>query len=135
MEVVGPVAPGDGVIRADEDAAPGTAIVPAGRPLRAQDLGMLAAAGVTSVTVHARPVVTVFSTGDEVVPPDTAALMPGQVWDATADALAALITEAGGDPVPGGIVADDPGLLEAALRLALDSRGLIRVLAGSVGWV
>ncbi len=131
IEVVRPVAPGDGVIRADEDAAPGTAIVPAGRPLRAQDLGMLAAAGVTSVTVHARPVVTVFSTGDEVVPPDTAALMPGQVRDATAVALAALITEAGGDPVPGGIVADDPGLLEAALRLALDSSDLIVVSAGS----
>jgi len=131
IEVVRPVAPGDGVIRADEDAAPGTAIVPAGRPLRAQDLGMLAAAGVTSVTVHARPVVTVFSTGDEVVPPDTAALMPGQVRDATAVALAALITEAGGDPVPGGIVADDPGLLEAALRLALDGSDLIVVSAGS----
>ena len=131
IEVVRPVAPGDGVIRADEDAAPGTAIVPVGRPLRAQDLGMLAAAGVTSVTVHARPVVTVFSTGDEVVPPDTAALMPGQVRDATAVALAALITEAGGDPVPGGIVADDPGLLEAALRLALDGSDLIVVSAGS----
>ena len=73
IEVVRPVAPGDGVVRADEDAAPGAALVPAGRPLRAQDLGMLAAAGVTSVTVHARPRVTVFSTGDEVVPPDTAA--------------------------------------------------------------
>jgi molybdopterin molybdotransferase len=131
IEVVRPVAPGDGVIRADEDAAPGTAIVPAGRPLRAQDLGMLAAAGVTSVTVHARPVVTVFSTGDEVVPPDTAALMPGQVRDATAVALAALVTEAGGDPVPGGIVADDPGLLEAALRAALDGSDLVVVSAGS----
>ena len=32
---------------------------------------MLAAAGVTQVSVHARPRVTVFSTGDEVVPPDT----------------------------------------------------------------
>ena len=55
IEVVRPVAPGDGVVRADEDAAAGAELVPAGRPLRAQDLGMLAAAGVTSVTVHARP--------------------------------------------------------------------------------
>jgi molybdopterin molybdotransferase len=131
IEVVRPVAPGDGVVRADEDIAPGAAIVPAGRPLRAQDLGMLAAAGVTSVTVHARPVVTVFSTGDEVVPPDTTALLPGQVRDATAVALAGLITDAGGDPVPGGIVADDPGLLEAALRPALGSSDLIVVSAGS----
>jgi len=134
IEVVRPVVPGDGVIRADEDAAPGAAIAPAGRPLRAQDLGMLAAAGVTNVSVHARPVVTVFSTGDEVVPPDTSALMPGQVRDATAVALAALITEAGGDPIPAGIVADDPGLLEATLRPALDGSDLIVISAGwSVG--
>src|SRR6201990_151235 len=90
IEVVRPVAPGEGVVRADEDARPGDEIVSSGRPLRPQDLGMLAAAGVTSVTVHAKPVVTIFSTGDEVVPADTRALKPGQVRDATAAALGAL---------------------------------------------
>jgi molybdopterin molybdotransferase len=119
IEVTRPVAPGDGVVRADEDASPGTDLVPAGRPLRAQDLGMLAAAGITSVAVHARPLVTIFSTGDEVVPPDTAELLPGQVRDAVAIALAALVTEAGGEPRAGGIVPDDPDALEAALRAAL----------------
>jgi molybdopterin molybdotransferase len=131
IEVVRPVAPGDGVVRADEDAAAGAELVPAGRPLRAHDLGMLAAAGVTSASVHARPRVTIFSTGDEVVPPGTAALLPGQVRDATAVALAALITEVGGEPVAGGIVADDPGLLEGALRGALDNSDLIVISAGS----
>ena len=77
VEVVRPVAPGEGVVRADEDAAPGAELVPAGRPLRAQDLAMLAAAGVTTVTAYARPRVTIFSTGDEVVPPETATLRPG----------------------------------------------------------
>jgi molybdopterin molybdotransferase len=131
IEVVRPVAPGEGVVRADEDAAPGADLVPAGRPLRAQDLAMLAAAGVTSVAAHARPRVTIFSTGDEVVPHDTAALLPGQVRDATAVALAALVTESGGQPVQGGIVADDPALLEAALRAALASSDLIVISAGS----
>jgi molybdopterin molybdotransferase len=131
IEVVRPVAPGDGMVRADEDAAPGAELVPAGRPLRAQDLAMLAAAGVTSVTAHARPRVTIFSTGDEVVPHGTAALLPGQVRDATAVALAALITESGGEPVQGGIIADDPDLLEAALRAALASSDLIVISAGS----
>ena len=107
VEVVRPVAPGEGVVRADEDAAPGAELVPAGRPLRAQDLAMLAAAGVTTVAAHARPRVTVFSTGDEVVPPETATLRPGQVRDATAVALAAMAAEAGGEPVLSGIVPDD----------------------------
>ncbi len=131
IEVVRPVAPGDGVVRADEDAAPGAELVPAGRPLRAQDLGMLAAAGVTCVAVRARPRVTIFSTGDEVVPPDTATLRPGQVRDATAVALAAMITQAGGEPLPGGIVPDDPAALEAALRAALTASDVIVISAGS----
>jgi len=131
IEVVRPAAPGDGVVRADEDAAAGAELVPAGRPLRAQDLGMLAAAGLTSLAVHARPKVSIFSTGDEVVPPATRALRPGQVRDATAAALAAMVTDAGGDPVPGGIVPDDPAALAAALRAALATSDLIVVSAGS----
>jgi len=131
IEVVRPVAPGEGVVRADEDAKPGDAIIGGGRPLRPQDLGMLAAAGVTSVTVRKKPVVTIFSTGDEVVPPDTAELKPGQVRDATATALAALTADAGGEPVYGGIVPDDPGALEKALRDVLPASDVLVISAGS----
>jgi len=131
IEVVRPVAPADGVVRADEDARPGDEIIPGGRPLRPQDLGMLAAAGVTSVTVHKKPVVTIFSTGDEVVAPDTAELKPGQVRDATASALAALVADAGGEPVFAGIIPDDPGALEEALRDALPASDLLLISAGS----
>jgi len=131
IEVVRPVAPGEGIVRADEDARPGDEIVPDGRPLRPQDLGMLAAAGVTSVTVHGKPVVTIFSTGDEVVPPETAELKPGQVRDATASALAALVADAGGEPAFGGIVPDDPAALEKALRGALPASDVLVISAGS----
>jgi molybdopterin molybdotransferase len=131
IEVVRPAAPGDGVVRADEDARPGDEIAVCGRPLRPQDLGMLAAAGVTSVSVHRKPVVTVFSTGDEVVPPDTPELKPGQVRDATAAALAALVADAGGEPAFGGIVPDDPGALETALRRALPASDVLVISAGS----
>jgi molybdopterin molybdotransferase len=131
IEVVRPVAPGHGVVRADEDAAPGDEIIPVGRPLRPQDLGMLSAAGVTSVRVRKRPVVAIFSTGDEVVPADTPELTPGQVRDATAAALAALTADAGGDPVIGGIVRDDPGALEQALRDAMPTSDVLVISAGS----
>jgi molybdopterin molybdotransferase len=131
IEVVRPVAPGEGIVRADEDAGPGDEIVPGGRPLRPQDLGMLAAAGVTSVAVHRKPVVAIFSTGDEVVPPETAELKPGQVRDATASALAALIADAGGEPAYAGIVPDDPGALEKALRGALPASDVLVISAGS----
>ena len=132
IEVTRPVAAGANLVRADEDVAAGAALVPGGRPLRPAELGLLAAAGVTEVTVHTRPRVAVVSTGDEVVPPDTATLRPGEVRDATASALAGLVTDAGGTPVQAGIVPDEPGALKEALSGVLD-RGpdLVVVSAGS----
>jgi molybdopterin molybdotransferase len=131
IEVVRPAAPGDGMVRADEDARAGDELVPAGRPLRAQDLGVLAAAGVASVGVHARPRAAIVSTGDEVVAPDTARLAVGQVRDASALALAALVRDAGGEPDPRGIVPDDREALEAALRAAVAEGDVVVVSAGS----
>jgi molybdopterin molybdotransferase len=142
------------MVRADEDAAPGDELVPAGRPLRAADLGMLAAAGLTEIAVNARPRVTIVSTGDELVaaqppsapgarparPPNSsvsapsaepAALPVGRVRDATAPALAALVREAGGAPRFAGIVADDREALAATLRAALPDSDVIVVSAGS----
>ncbi|MHA6630516.1 molybdopterin-binding protein [Pseudonocardia sichuanensis] len=131
IEVTRPVAPGGGVVRADEDVAAGAPLVRGGRPLRAPDLGLLAAAGVTAVAAHARPRVVIVSTGDEVVPPDTAQLHPGQVRDATASALAGLVRDAGGDPVVAGIVSDEPGALKDRMRAVLPGADLVVVSAGS----
>src|SRR5512133_2465442 len=131
IEVVRPAAPGDGLVRADEDAAAGTELVAAGRALRAQDLGLLAAAGVTQVRVHARPRVGIVSTGDEIVDPATAALGAGQVRDATAVALAALVRDAGGAPDLRGIVPDDRDALAAVLGEAVACSDVVVVSAGS----
>jgi molybdopterin molybdotransferase len=135
IEVTRPVAPGAGLVRADEDVARGATLITAGRPLRATELGLLAAAGVGTVDVHARPRVAIISTGDEVVPPATPVLAAGQVRDATASALAGLVTESGGEPVVVGIVPDDRGALENVLRETLGSASigadLVVVSAGS----
>jgi molybdopterin molybdotransferase len=119
IEVVRPATPGEGMVREDEDAAAGEELARPGRPLRAADLGMLAAAGVTDVLAHARPRVAIVSTGDELVPPETSELETGQVRDATAPALAAMVREVGGEPSFAGIVPDEPEALEATLRRAL----------------
>jgi molybdopterin molybdotransferase len=135
LEVLRPVTPGEGMVRADEDAAPGAALIRAGRPLRAQDLGMLAAAGFTQIPVHARPRVGIVSTGDELVPADSPdVLSVGQVRDSSAPALAALVREAGGDTRFAGIVPDDREALSQALRATLNLEGSdpSRVVEGSL---
>jgi molybdopterin molybdotransferase len=131
IEVVRPVAPGESVVRFDDDAAPGTPLVPGGRPLRAQDAGLLAAAGVVEVSVHARPRVAILATGDEVMPPDTPALSPGQVRDALTVSVGALVREAGGEPSPGAIVSDEDGALRDALTAAIAASDVVVVCAGS----
>ena len=132
IEVVRPATPGEGMVRSDEDAAAGAELARPGRPLRPADLGMLAAAGVTDLRVRARPRVAIASTGDELVPGDTAELEVGQVRDATAPALAALVREAGGEPTFAGIVPDEREAVEATLRHALARPcDLLVVSAGS----
>jgi len=119
IEVLRPAAPGEGMVRADEDATPGADLIRPGRPLRAQDLGMLAAAGINELPVYARPRVAIVSTGDELVAGATTELAPGQVRDSSAPALAALVREAGGDPSSVGIVPDDRAALTKTLKQTL----------------
>ena len=131
VEVVRPVAPGENVVRGDEDAAPGATLVSPGRPLRAQDVAMLAAAGVTEIAVHAAPRVAILATGDEVVTPDTEALAPGQVRDALSTSIGVLVREAGGIPAPAAIVPDDREALRAALIEAVAASDCVVICAGS----
>jgi molybdopterin molybdotransferase len=136
IEVLRPATPGEGMVRADEDAAPGTELARPGRPLRPQDLGMLAAAGITELHAYARPRVSIVSTGDELVPADEpAALAAGQVRDSSAPALAALVREAGGEPHLAGIVPDDRAALATTLSAIVkgSDSSTIDVLVVSAG--
>lgn len=131
IEVVRPVAPGENVVRFDEDVAAGAAIAPPGRSLRAQDVALLAAAGIVEVSVHARPRVAILATGDEVVPPDTPVRSPGQVRDALSVSVGALVREAGGEPSPPLIVPDEERALREALTVAVGESDVVVICAGS----
>jgi molybdopterin molybdotransferase len=131
IEVTRPVAPGEGIVRGDEDLAPGATIVGPGRPLRAQDVAMLAACGIVELAVHARPRVSIIATGDEVLPPETPSLPPGHVRDALSVSIGALVAEAGGDPRASSIVPDDRGALQETLRRAVGDSDVIVICAGS----
>ena len=131
IEVVRPVAPGEGIVRADEDMAPGQVAVPAGMPVRAQDVAMLAALGITELEVHVPPAVTLLATGDELIAPGAGAPGPGQIRDALSSSVGALVREAGGRPQLPQIVPDDPGALRAALARALEASDVVVICAGS----
>ncbi len=106
IEVVRPVAPGENVVQPGEDVHAGEAILLRGHVLRPQDIGGLAALGITSVTVSRRPRIAVLSMGDEVVPPDSEPSV-GQIRDVNSYSIASQILRDGGEPVPLGIVSDN----------------------------
>lgn len=130
IEILDAAAPGENIVAVGEDVRSGTTAIPAGRRLRAQDLGGLAALGCMSVRVWARPRVAILSTGDEIVP---AGVQPaiGQVRDVNAATIAAVVSTAGGIPVHAGIVGDDLGRLEATARQALAGADALVLSAGS----
>jgi len=120
--------PGQYVAAAGSDIARGETVLRRGRLLTSREVGMLAAVGLADVPVWRRPRVAVFSTGDEIVAPG-GAIRPGRVFDSNAAILAAAVEEAGGEPVPLGIVPDDPDALQARLDQALAAGDMV-VLSG-----
>ena len=130
VEALDAAAPGENVLAVGEDVRAGAVAVPAGRRLRAAELGGLAALGITRVAVRARPRIAILSTGDEVVPPG-ATPGPAQVRDVNGTTVAAVVTQAGGVAVPLGIVADDAVELERVLRASLDDADAVVLSAGS----
>lgn len=130
LEVRRPVAPGENVLQPGEDVRRGEVLFPAGRRLRPQDVGLLAALGVISVPVHRRPRVAIISTGDEIVPVSQAP-GPAQVRDSNAYLAAAQVEDEGGEPVLWGIVADNYSSLKNALTGALEETDLVLASGGS----
>jgi molybdopterin molybdotransferase len=111
----------------------GDSLLSPGIVLRAPEIAVLAAAQCTQVPVFRRPRVAILSTGDELVSPEQP-LQPGQIVDSNQYALAALVAQLGAEPVPMGIVRDDPDALKQAIASAIESADVVLSSGGvSVG--
>ncbi|MDF1516229.1 MAG: molybdopterin molybdotransferase MoeA, partial [Anaerolineae bacterium] len=75
------VTTGKNVRYAGEDVKAGECVLRAGKYIRPQEIGMLAALGYSEVRVIRRPVVAILATGDELVTID-APLTPGKIRNA-----------------------------------------------------
>jgi molybdopterin molybdotransferase len=121
--------PGANRRRAGEDVAAGTMVLPAGRRLRPQDVGLIAAIGCDTVAVRAPLRVGIFSTGDEVAEPGRP-LPPAALYDSNRFTLRALLTRLGCAVGDLGILADDPARLSAALAAASGAYDLLITSGG-----
>jgi molybdopterin molybdotransferase len=130
IEALRAVAVGENILTVGEDVAEGQVVIPAGTRLRSAEIGGMMALGQVTVSVARRPRVALLSSGDEVIPPEQTP-QPGQVRDVNAAALAALVMQAGGEPVQYGIVPDDDAKLEETARKAISECDVVVISAGS----
>ena len=132
IEVSRPVTIGENVLGIAEDVARGECVIPAGKRLLPQDIGLLAGLGITLVAVYRRPRAAVISTGDEIVPV-TDAPPPGRIRDINTHSIAALVRASGGKVEKFATVPDDPALLRTAIEKALASDIVVLSGGSSVG--
>jgi molybdopterin molybdotransferase len=100
-----------------EDLARGRTMLSAGQRLGAADVGLLASVGLPAVPVRRRLRVACLSTGSEVRALGTP-LGPGEIYDSNRYTLAGMLAPLGIEMLDFGVVPDEPGALESALREA-----------------
>ncbi|MBS0263559.1 MAG: molybdopterin molybdotransferase MoeA [Planctomycetes bacterium] len=125
----GQVPPGRNIMKRAESLSAGTCVVPAGRRLRAQEIGALAELGQSRISVIRAPRVAILATGDELVPIDEVP-GPGQIRNSNEMMLAAQVRQMGAHPVMLGVARDKPDELLARIRQGLEYDVLL--LSGGV---
>jgi molybdopterin molybdotransferase len=124
------VAPLENVIGPGDDFRAGQVVLEEGRRLRAQEVGLLAGLGQTSVVVRRKPKVAIISSGDEIVPVEREP-KSGELRDINSHSLAAMVIACGGVPVPLGLAPDRAESLLAKCRQALELADVCLVSGGS----
>jgi molybdenum cofactor synthesis domain-containing protein len=132
VRIHSPVYPRQNISRRGGDLAAGQPVLGAGDLLGPSRLGALAAAGVAHVLVYARPVVTILSTGNEIVEPGQP-LGPAQIYDINRYTLSAVVAAHGGVARVLPTAADDMSELLGIAGHAASSDILIFSGGSSVG--
>ncbi|MFQ5487310.1 MAG: molybdopterin molybdotransferase MoeA [Gammaproteobacteria bacterium] len=112
------------------DIQQGATVLTAGARLGPAELGTIAGLGLDTVQVARRPLVTLFSSGNEVIP-YTDPLRPGAIRDCNAIMLAAAISETGGIPRFAGIMRDDFEVFMETVQQALEESDMIVISGGT----
>ncbi|MDA1330408.1 MAG: molybdopterin molybdenumtransferase MoeA [Chloroflexi bacterium] len=117
-----------------QDFSSGRQLLPAGARLAPQHVALLAMLGLADVSVHRKPRVALFSSGDELLQPGQP-LGPGQIYESNSFSLAALLQDLGADVIHLGIARDNLEEIKRFLDRAVgEGADLIITSAGvSVG--
>lgn len=126
---------GKNVRKAGEDFMSNDRLFESGEAITIAHIGVLASAGIRSVDVFRRPRVAIISSGDELVQlADFDDSAPGRrIVSSNSVTLAALVRDAGGEPVDLGIARDTPQSIRTLFEQAGDCDLIITSAGVSVG--
>ena len=132
VTVTVPVSEGLHVRPAGLDFREGERLLEAGLVLGSRAIALAASMNHAQIAVRRRPRVAILATGDELVPPggDPG---PDQIIASNSAGIAALVREAGGEPVDLGIAPDDVSAIGDAVAKAGDADILTLIGGASVG--
>jgi molybdenum cofactor synthesis domain-containing protein len=120
---------GSFVFRTGKDVRKGELVLSEGQVIRAQDIGLLLSLGLTTVSVWARPRVSVIATGGELT--RKARPKPGLVRDSHSSVFLRLVEALACEPVDLGLVKDDPKEVAKIVRRGLAHSDFVLTLGGT----
>lgn len=129
ITVIEGVVAGENIRRRGGDVCAGQRLLERGDLVTPARIGLLASQGIPEIPVHARPLVHIVTTGDELVEPG-APLVPGEIYNSNAPMLQAAVARTGGIGVPSHCY-DDREELREAFERAFAASDLL-VIAGGV---
>ncbi len=132
LQVYRPVHPGFDIAPVGEDIKKGDILLHPEMYLTPSRIGALAAIGVATIKVYAKPKVAILPSGDELIKPGET-LERGKIYDVNSYTLAAIIKENGGEPVLFEYVRDDYEDIERKLLSALQYDMVVFSGGSSVG--
>ncbi len=121
---------GANVRKTGESIDKGDEIIAAGTRINASHIGLLASVGIDRLMVYEPLTVSLICTGDELSEPGSPLTKCG-VFNSSAHALMALLTQMGCIVRYEGIIKDDPNMVAMALRQAKESSHLILITGGA----
>ena len=130
LEIFKSTAPLEHVMEIGEDFRRGEKTLLKGSRIRPQEMGVLAALGETHIPVYRKPVVTILSSGDEIVPIDQTPDL-SQLRDVNAYTLTGLVQLSGAVPRYLGIARDSFDELHGFLENALAEADVVLISGGS----
>lgn len=147
VEVIREARLGDNITPEGKDIKAGEVVVRGGEVLSPGRIGALAALGIASVQVYAKPRVAIYGTGNEIAPQGQP-LRPGQVYDINSYTLTGIVEANGCVALRRGLVRDNREAIIAALKEAatfdvgvfnggssVGSRDLVAGIVGELGVV